>query len=550
MTTPPQDADGFTEIVDAHIPRVDLVDKAANGTRFLIAKQQAGERGLFSPEYVRTLLAKSDTPPAADEELVTMTASPAAIAKMIHGAAVRAEPAAPDQVSKDTAEASSPGDLDPTVALAEPEETAPGDPNVPGSPAWEAVDAATATKWTAILARARRALDVLVERELLEPAAGCPDDYDNVMDLGDGACAIDYAISLLAPFAVAEQADALTRDDRLAAVGKALADWDAAPLDTIEALTQVRKAGRVLSQANENAIRGAVDSLQKVLASLPAAPPAPDDEPVTKQETTMTTPTTSSATDTVAAAGTQTSPQAADGVTKTEAPQASTAPAPAVAVQAPVEKAKDPQVAVYDKQGKLVGIVDSGDITMIADAEPETPATPDAPAAPEAPETTDLTPAPAAEVGTPSDAVEDDDIAKTTPTPQNASGTDDLLKRSDVETMIKAALDEQRAGQTELLTQQGEKIGELTKSVESLTGLVKTLEEQPAPPRVFTQGAGPQPTALRGQDRGAPVAVAQDTQLKKSLYGAADAGAQNKIATDMQELAIAQLSQIHQGNAS
>ncbi|MFJ4787567.1 hypothetical protein [Streptomyces sp. NPDC088794] len=545
MTTPIQDGEEFTELVDASIPRVDLVDKAANGMRFLIAKQQDGAQGLFSPDYVRTLLSKSAPPP---EEMVTMTGSPAAIAKVIHGAAVRANTpettdAAPADVVKDGAEASPPGDLDPTVALAEPDETVDGDPNVPGSAAWEAVDAATATKWTAILARARRALDVLVERELLEPAAGCPDDLDNVMDLGDAACAIDYAISLLAPFAVSEQADALTRDDRMAAVGKALAGWDPAALDTIEALDQVAKAGRVLSTANENAIRGAVDSLQKVLASLPQAPTASDDgQPVTKQEAPMPqTPPAVTTGDAFTAAGTQTPATAADGITKADS---------APAVQEPVAKAKTPQVAVYDKNGKLVGIVDPGDITQIADAEPETPAAEDAPAAPAAPETPDLAPAPPAEVGTPSDAVDDEDVAKTTTPTTDTAPEDALLKRSDVEAMITAAVDERSASQTELLAKQAEEIGELTKSVETLEGLVKTLEEQPAAPKVFTQGAVPPPTALRGQDRGAPAtgAAAQGTQLKKSLYGASDATAQNQIATDMQGLAIAELSRIHSGN--
>ncbi|WP_210594835.1 hypothetical protein [Streptomyces scabiei] len=46
-------------------------------------------------------------------------------------------------------------DLDPTVVLAEPDQGPQGNPDVPGSPAWEAVDAATARKWTSILSRRR-----------------------------------------------------------------------------------------------------------------------------------------------------------------------------------------------------------------------------------------------------------------------------------------------------------------------------------------------------------------------------------------------------------
>ncbi|MEU6340300.1 hypothetical protein ABZ883_05025 [Streptomyces sp. NPDC046977] len=539
----PTDGEEFTELVDASIPRVDLVDKAANGMRFLIAKQQDGGQGLFDPAYVRELLAKSDPSPR-HEETVTMTGSPAAIAKIIHGAAVRAADQTTDPVAKDTPAATPPGDLDPSIVLAEPSDEAPGDPNVPGSPAWEAIDAATAMKWTAILARAQRALGVLAERELLEPACGNPDDYDSVMDLGDAACAVEYAISLLAPFAVAEQAEALTSDDASAAVGKALAGWDPAPLETIEALTGVVKAGRVLSTANEAAIRGAVDSLQKVLASLPQAPPALDDgQPVTKENPM---PDTTAAA--VEAASTTVAPELAAGLAKEAETPAQ--PSPAVTPDEPVEKAKTPQVAIYDKNGNLVGIVDPGDIITIADADPAPAAEEPSEAAPEepaAPEDPDLTPAPPEEVGTPADAVDDDGVAKSD-TP-DTTPTDPMLKRSDVMTVVKAAIDEHSAGQSEALAQQGQQIADLAKSVETLAGLVKALEEQPAAPKVFTQGAVPPVHALRGQDRGAPVsaAVAQGQELKKSLYTAPDAAAQNKIAQDMQSLAIAQLAAIHSG---
>lgn len=54
-------ADEFTELVDADVPRVDLVGKAANGsTRFLIMKGAADQRGLLEANMVRELLVKSD----------------------------------------------------------------------------------------------------------------------------------------------------------------------------------------------------------------------------------------------------------------------------------------------------------------------------------------------------------------------------------------------------------------------------------------------------------------------------------------------------------
>lgn len=84
----------FTELVDAHIDRVDLVDKAANGRRFLIAKQDAGH-SLIDPATVRRLIGKAE--PVDQPEQVTMTGSPAAIAKLIHDAAVKAKYGADDR---------------------------------------------------------------------------------------------------------------------------------------------------------------------------------------------------------------------------------------------------------------------------------------------------------------------------------------------------------------------------------------------------------------------------------------------------------------------
>ena len=60
------------------------------------------------------------------------------------------------------------------------------------------------------------------------------------------------------------------------------------------------------------------------------------------------------------------------------------------------KKAKSDQCAVYDADGNLVGTCDPDSITMVA-----APKAPGGPAAPP----TDLTPAPAASVGTPADAV-------------------------------------------------------------------------------------------------------------------------------------------------
>jgi hypothetical protein len=65
MTMIPED---MSELVDVNIDRVDLVGKAANGHRFLLAKSADGTPNLISPETVRDLIKEADAP-AADPSL-------------------------------------------------------------------------------------------------------------------------------------------------------------------------------------------------------------------------------------------------------------------------------------------------------------------------------------------------------------------------------------------------------------------------------------------------------------------------------------------------
>jgi len=580
----------FTELVDAEVPRVDLVDRAANGSPgFLLMKRDA--QGLMNPDQIRDLIGKSVPEPApSGEEQVTLIASPAAVMRMIHSAAV-ARPVAkakydtddlrrmaangqamtdqsypiadredlthairavgrggadhdairrhvitraktlgaaseiPDNWNSDGSLKEGPvaktmelddstDSMDPAVPLAAPEVDAPGDPNDPGSPAWEAIDAATARKWTSLLARAKHAVDMLAEREMFEAVSGDPGDADQAMDLDDACCAIDYAIGVLAPFAVAEQAEADCATDRMTAVGKALAGWDSAPLDTIEALSHVAKAGRVLSSGNEAAIRGAVEQLQKVLASLPAAPEPTEDSgrTVAKQEETV-----------------------ADTATPPET----------VTADEPVAKAEQtPQVAMYDRKGNLIGIVDPANIVPVAVPEDDEPD--EMPPVADDPETVDLTPEPSAEVGIPADTAPDDDVAKTT-NPTTNTPSDAESSNTDATT----SPDGHSATQERAIAKQAETIAQLAETVETLKGQIRALEEQPAEPKVFTNGAVPPPRPqLRGQDRGAPSAdVAKARELKKSLYQGPDATGQNAIHNQLNEMAIAELQNIHNGGA-
>jgi|SRR5579859_828992 len=610
MTAPVED-DELTALVDPDIPRVDLVDKGANGVpRWLIAKQADGTRGLMDPAFVRDLLGQAEPAPVVKQEgeTVTMSGSPAAIARFIHQAARRAadpvekadlssaeENDLPDsafayiepggekdgegkttprelrhfnisdaahvrnalsrapqspfgdkampkiraaakkfdiEVTKESDMADE--DLDAATVLAEPDNTdSPGLATTPGSPAWEAIDAATARKWTSILARARAAVELLADREMMEATAGAEDDSDEALDLLDACCAIDYAIGVLAPFAVEEQAEADCGADDMAMVGKALAGWDPAPLDTIEALGRVRKAGRVLSSANEAAIRDAVDKLQKVLASLPAAP-APVEKagaPVvtTTEEPDMSTadlPTPATSAETVAVHGEQ--PKM--GIAKTGEPVAKAD-----------GEGKAAMRAVYDAKGRLVGIVDPADITPIEDATPEPDAEPDTAPTPE-PAADDMQPAPAAEVGTPADAAPDD-VTKTEQETDNTSTTDTLIKG--IADVVKAQLDAHSTAQQEVLAKMAGDLEAVTQASEVLKAQVQALEEQPAAPKVFTNGAVPPAHLMRGQDRGsAPVDQAQVSELRKGLYSPV-AAERDKAALDLNALAIAELQEIH-----
>ena len=111
MTTPDVE-DEFTRLSDFHPDRVDLVKNAANGTRFLIAKQGAESAGLLAPEFVRSLIGKTSqeapVPEPAETILpngIVIKGSPAAMAAFIHAANVRkAEPEDVETAMIDTAD--------------------------------------------------------------------------------------------------------------------------------------------------------------------------------------------------------------------------------------------------------------------------------------------------------------------------------------------------------------------------------------------------------------------------------------------------------------
>src|SRR5581483_5260133 len=160
--------------------------------------------------HVRNALSRAPQSPFGDKAMPKIRAA----ARKFGIEVSKEEAAVAETVTKDMSGAMAPelddgiDGLDPTVPLAAPDEDAPGNPAEPGSPAWEAIDAATAQKWVAIAARLKNALCILSERELLEAASADPDDAEHAWNLEDAMCAVDYVIYTLAVFAAGEQAEA------------------------------------------------------------------------------------------------------------------------------------------------------------------------------------------------------------------------------------------------------------------------------------------------------------------------------------------------------
>jgi hypothetical protein len=378
--TEPLDDDEFTELSGAVIPRLDLVKSGANGMPFLIAKGTAAG-GVLSADQVRDLIGRDE--PAAKAEQVTLSGSAAAIAAMIHQAPVRKSPAGTTEqegaaMGDDVTKADVP-DGDEPLATAdetatEAKVTLDGDPDDPASPAWEAVDAARAQQAIELAIALKRLVQQADQREGIETMAngGDAESVENMWALDDVLCAIDCIIGVLAPFAVTEQAEAEERQADLEGLMKGE--------------VRVAKAGRVLSSQNEQKIAAAVESLQSVLASLPA--PVKDDgaAPVAKSEEPAmdTTETPDQAMTADAAAEAAPVEKVADEpAAEVETPEGDDVEKTSViadaamailrqAAEGAVAKAKgDPQVAVYTADGKLVGTVDQSNLVPIA--APEAP---------------------------------------------------------------------------------------------------------------------------------------------------------------------------------
>lgn len=512
------DEDEFTELADAAVPRIDLVGKGANGFPFLIAKGQ----GLLNAEQVADLIGKqADTAPSGNQYHFHFEGNPAEITKAIHEAALRSRNAnqnsnrAADGSTKESAMTDDVNKAAPD--LDEPLEGAGDAMPMPGSPEWEAIDAATAAKWIGVLGRAKNAVCLLRDRELQEAVVGGDtDSADNAESLSEAECAIDCAISILAPYAVGEQMEAGDEGDDLTLVGKAAADVEA-PLALIEALAPVMKAGRVLSGANEVKLRDAVALLQQVLATLPA--PVDSGQPVAKE-----------------------ADMAADNQTATP-PTPVEAAGDAIAAQklelGIVHKAKgDPVVVVFNAEGKLIGVVDPDDLLPVSDSGAAKPdADGDADASADAAPADDAAAAAPADDGSadaaaaaPADGSATIPGTDTVQAPAPAAADDDLQKAAGDSTqqaleLIKAALSP--------LAEQAAQAADLASVVKALQDRVEYLAKLPdqrhAP---AMNGVGNTGTG----NEGTPGDAFAD--LRKAVE---DAPSENEKAVAKQRLAFAEI---------
>jgi hypothetical protein len=548
--------------------------------------------------HVRNALSRAPQSPFGDKAMPKIRAA----AKRFK-IDVAKEAGVADQVTKDMMDAA--GDamalddgtdgMDPTVPLAAPDDEMdiPGDPTDPGSPAWEAIDAATAQKWLSIAARLKNALCLLAEREMLEAASADPDDAENAWDLQDAACAVDFAIEQLAVFASGEQAEAEIGAE-MAEMCKAIAGCDPASLAVLESLAPasvaVRKAGRVLSSANEAKLRSAAQAIGEVLSSLPQAPdgvakskeaPVPEVKDQAAEVAKEATPEAQAAdAGPVSAGGTtgmgdvrETGPAAALPADGPQAPLpgdvadravVKSARLPVVvydragrqcitrpdAIRQPVAKADDgdaekPKMqAVFDQDGDLIGVVDPDAITPVAGAA-AAPAADPGEATP-APPADDTQPQPPADAGTPADAV-----GKAADENVITIGRDVL--KGIAQEAARDALEAQGAAHQEVVAKMAADNGELREELKVVKERLVTVENSPAAPGVFTNGAVPPKDArplpsqgqLRGQDQGSQVVdLAKSAEIRKQFL-TADPAEQNRLANEMQRNAIATLAVIH-----
>jgi hypothetical protein len=346
-------------------------------------------------------------------------------------------------------------------------------------------------KWAGILSRAKNALELLSGRESQESASGNGSwqDDDNAWNLSDAAMAVDFAISTLAAYGQSEQAS-VDIDDELE---KALQAFPVDALEKVEGYqATIAKAGRVLSTANETELRSAVESILKVLGTLPAVP---DDTTIEKKGADVADIATPDGYD-------ETVEKAlAEGTEK----KADEQPAEKVA------KAADTDVSnltlVYNATGGVLGVVDPTAIQQV-----------DGGAAPAAAADTTVDPnaaAPAAAAPVAKAADEATDTDSDTP-----------LTKSAVESLIQKAVEDAKAAQAEVIDGLEKKVAHL---------------EAPAKSKVFTSGATGTVISRSGETVSGGTGQSTAAELKKASEEAEDPNVKKAIDDERIQRAVAML---------
>jgi hypothetical protein len=354
------DEDGWTEAYDAEVPRSDMVKKASNGTPWLLMKsaQNAAAGGLFGADAVAALVKAGE---AQDEALIKSDYEALVKAKYsaeqmralgAKGHAMRVGDGEYDYPIDDAedlgraihavgrggadhdkirayvirrAKALGQSDRIPDNwasdgSLKEPVAKAAGttdDAATPGSPAWEAVDAAKAQQAITQLQSLRSLVQQLAQREGAEFAAGDGDDFGDVLDLQCVDDALRCALKTLAGFCAVELDAA---GDAAMAKAAAAAKTPDAVHDTITKLAgacgcpvcagfiagvKQQGAQQEASQPPADANDGPADTQQAPQPAAPKPMPAAPQAAVSTPEQTMTKAATDTATQTAAGAETE-----------------------------------------------------------------------------------------------------------------------------------------------------------------------------------------------------------------------------------------------------
>lgn len=386
--TEEESPEGWTDAYDANVPRTDMVRKGANGTTWLFAKSAEDAPGMFGAAAVGELLEKAD---AADqyealvkakystEQLRTMAGNghampdesyPIEDAEDVHNAvhavgrgennshaAIRRHVIARARALGESGQIPDTWAADGSLKAGAMAKAGGPDGSDPGSPAWEAQDAAAAQQAITQLTSLRQLVQHLAAREGQEVGAGHMDDLDDVFDLQGVDAALGCALKTLAGFAFAEQAEAGAPQGPkpAAAMAKAGPDPGDAVHDTISRLAgahdgcavcagwmagaKAQSAQQEASQPPEDANDGPAADQQAPTPAptpmMPAGAPAVDtpEQTMTKQTAEETTAAETTTTDAAAAE--------ADALAKAAAQKKAEKKARRAAVEAALIKASE-----------------------------------------------------------------------------------------------------------------------------------------------------------------------------------------------------------------